>query len=120
MPEPVYPGVQIIDGERVRQVLLKGFSAEHDDRHELEELAKAAACYALPHYSRTNTISFPATGACDLWRGLWPWRSEDWKPETNNLSPISKHDGIRVTWRIEELAKAGALIAAEIDRLLRL
>jgi hypothetical protein len=36
----------------------------------------------------------------------WPWDREWWKPTPNN--------------RIRELAKAGALIAAEIDRLQRL
>ena len=34
---------------------------------------------------------------------LWPWPSDFWKPTT----------------RIRDLTKAGALIAAEIDRLLR-
>lgn len=37
---------------------------------------------------------------------MWPWSDEKWNPEPDN--------------RIRELAKAGALIAAEIDRLLGL
>jgi hypothetical protein len=36
----------------------------------------------------------------------WPWFQERWKPTPDN--------------RIRELVKAGALIAAEIDRMLRL
>ena len=39
---------------------------------------------------------------CD--RTLWPWDEEDWKPGTND---------------VRRLVKAGALIAAEIDRLQR-
>jgi hypothetical protein len=36
---------------------------------------------------------------------FWPWKPWWWKPSTN---------------RIDELVKAGALIAAEIDRLQRI
>ena len=32
--------------ERVRQVEQEGWTAEHDDAHDLAELAEAAACYA--------------------------------------------------------------------------
>ena len=35
---------------------------------------------------------------------FWPWRDSEWKPSGD---------------RIKDLTKAGALIAAEIDRLLR-
>lgn len=34
----------------------------------------------------------------------WPWAKEFWKPDSTD--------------RVKELAKAGALIAAEIDRIL--
>ena len=55
-------------------------------------MAVAAACYALPAWCRGRTRR-------------WPWDDEWWKPTPDD--------------RIRELVKAGALIAAEIDRLLR-
>lgn len=96
-------GIEVIAAERQRQIEEEGWSIEHDCiEHPYEELAKAAACYALPEdyrpYKGYNTM-------CDI-PVNWPWSIEYWKPAPNN--------------RIKELAKAGALIAAEIDRLLAL
>lgn len=89
-------GLWIIAHERLRQVLDEGWTPEHDDRHTNGELAWAAMCYAAPD-----------RGGPEMIRELvWPWDDKWWKPTPNN--------------RILELAKAGALIAAEIDRLLRL
>ena len=82
-------GARRIVRERDRQLAEEGWTAEHDAHWEHGEIARAAACYAWP---------IPAT----LKR--WPWDWKWWKP--------SPHD------RIRELEKAGALIAAEIDRLL--
>lgn len=87
-------GCILIAQERSRQVDVEGWDSMHDDGHEEEELAEAAACYALPARSRSlDCLEEPH---------LWPWPN-GWKPED----------------RIRELVKAGALIAAEIDRLLR-
>lgn len=83
-------GAHLIKVERIRQRLREGWTEEHDDSHRDGELAMAGACYALN-----------ATGM--LSRKLWPWNPEDFKP----------------TNRIRDLVKAGALIAAEIDRLKR-
>ncbi len=83
-----------IVAERQRQVSAEGWTPEHDAEHVDGELAEAAACYAMP------TIHRPATRPPSLWPWDWTW----WKP-----SPDS---------RIRELEKAGALCAAEIDRLL--
>jgi hypothetical protein len=56
-------------------------------------LAMAAACYATPPTHRDQPMPM-----------LWPWSGMDWRPSAD---------------RVRELAKAGALIAAEIDRLNR-
>ena len=91
-------GVDLIAAERLRQVEVEGWTAQHDHDHPGDDLARAAACYALP----------------DGWRDirggsrrdmpyLWPWASGEWKPTPGD--------------RRRELVKAGALIAAEIDRL---
>ena len=94
-------GIEIISEERERQIAVEGWSSEHDDQHTDEELAQAAATYVYP-----DRLAYPGRDE------VWPenWDSEWFKP--------TFHLGIQ--GRIKELAKAGALIAAEIDRLGRL
>ena len=84
-------GIELIEQERSRQIHSEGWTAEHDDEHVNNELALAAICYAIP-----DTFS----------QGYWPptWDLSQYKPTT----------------RIRDLVKAGALIAAEIDRLQRI
>jgi hypothetical protein len=90
-------GIERIAAERKRQIEEKGCTAEHDDQWEDGELSRAAASYAYP----------PDNGIHSSWRvALWPWADEWYRPTPEN--------------RIRELEKAGALIAAEIDRLQRL
>lgn len=94
-------GVTAISQERDRQIQVEGWTPEHDAQHSNGELAKAAGCYALADDARekcNGNISEPFK--------FWPWAKEWWKPSPDN--------------RIKELAKAGALIAAEIDRLVAL
>lgn len=90
-------GIDLIRRERARQRKRQGdgeaYSLSHDDEHDEAELARAASVYAMPHRYRK-----------DYGWALWPmgWRFKD-----------TPND------RIGELVKAGALIAAEIDRLER-
>ncbi len=84
-------GIELIAAERQRQVTAEGWTAEHDDQHNGGEMAFAAMCYADP-----DGLSEP-----DIY---WPWEAEWWKPSGD---------------RVRNLVKAGALIAAEIDRLER-
>jgi hypothetical protein len=102
----VMTGIELIAVERQRQVDVEGWTPKHDDEHKYGELAQAAQayCYAAIHQA--------VHGADDMdFLKLLPnsfpknWVSEWWKP-----SP----DPIR------NLVKAGALIAAEIDRIQRL
>lgn len=94
-PQPsVADDVSLIAAERKRQVEVEGWKPEHDDSHTSGELAIAAACYASVGNSRLAILAH------------WPWDLHWWKPTAEN--------------RIRELEKAGALIAAEIDRLRRL
>lgn len=87
------PGVDRIAGERTRQIRVEGWTLEHDRCHAGDELAMAAAWYATPVDLRSGAA--------------WPW-PDCWR-KPGNGSPSG---------RIRELEKAGALIAAEIDRLL--
>ena len=92
-------GAELITAERTRQIFEEGFLAEHDAGHSEEELVNAAHCYlnALRARETFGNYDIPLR---------WPWEEEWWKPTPDD--------------RIKELTKAGALIAAEIDRLLRL
>ena len=83
-------GIELIAEERKRQVDEEGWTEEHDDQHTCGELKIAAACY-------TTLSDHPAPS-------FWPWLIEWWKPSGDP---------------IRNLVKAGALIAAEIDRLQR-
>lgn len=96
-------GTQLISEERERQITKEDWRAEHDDAHVEAELAAAAVCYAENAIVTNNTTMFDTR-----FMGVpkrWPWEKESWKP--------SYTDPIR------DLVKAGALIAAEIDRLQR-
>lgn len=84
-------GAGLIAQERRRQVESEGWDAGHDDAHNQGEMAKAAAAYALVSYGSAHAYEY------------WPWHADWWRP----------------TDRIGTLVKAGALIAAEIDRLQR-
>ncbi len=83
-------GINVIWTERLRQIKEEGWTAEHDDKQPDGALSRAAACYAL------SASGFPQPA------GLWPW--------SNSSKPKDP---------VQDLIRAGALIAAEIDRLLR-
>lgn len=87
-------GVELIAEERQRQIKSEGYDSNHDDEHDGAELAFAGAAYALPDFAKTKYFNRTH---------LWPWDKKWWKPTPDD--------------RIRELTKAGALIAAEIDRL---
>jgi hypothetical protein len=97
-------GIELIAAERKRQIEKEGWTAEHDDQLCKEELAKAAVCYALPYERRHKNEGYFTWSS--LLRETWSFDMSWYKPCQDN--------------RICELEKAGALIAAEIDRLLRL
>ena len=96
-------GLELIAAERQRQLEVEGWSDAHDDTHTNGALAQAAGCYAVPPDMRSRLVKGTMGDVVD-W--LWPFDWDWWKPDPTD--------------RIKELAKAGALIAAEIDRLLRL
>ena len=93
-------GAKLIARERNRQVTKEKFTSAHDDEHELGEMTQAAIIYATAEVRQMKMENLDDP----FWAEDWPWENGDFKP-----SP----DAIR------NLTKAGALIAAEIDRLLR-
>jgi hypothetical protein len=100
-------GIELIKDERQRQIDIEGWDSEHDDTHTSMCLSVAAACYALHVASVSGELS-------EDWKRIykeaaekaWPFDAEWFKPTPNNS--------------VKQLVKAGALIAAEIDRLQRI
>lgn len=90
-------GAEMIAAERQRQMDVEGWTPDHDAEHGACEMAMAAVAYAIQAIDDTNGVH--CTPPAVAW---WPWESVWFKP----------------TDPIRSLVKAGALIAAEIDRLL--
>lgn len=80
--------LDLIAKERASQIADHGYSVEHDDEHDLGEIALAAAEFAAPY-----SLGLP---------------HDSWAFSRGEHS------------RIEQLAMAGALIVAEMERLMRL
>lgn len=100
-------GSDLISLERNRQINEEGYNKDHDKFCVNHELVMAAICYAMPAELR------PGNDLDSLKVMGWPWGIEDWKP--GRYSSPETHSYKQE--RIRELVKAGALIAAEIDRL---
>ena len=98
-------GIQLITDERKRQVYEKGYNADHDLEHENGELAWAATAYAAPERIFRMNAEYPFPDRITF-SDPFPII---WDPE---------HDKRRQHPRIRQLAIAGALIAAEIDRII--
>ncbi len=95
-------GTTLIAAERQRQVTQEDWSPEHDDAHRYGELVTAAMCYAI-HASHQTRGAMSSEQELVI-KSRWPWERRWWKPSDDP---------------IRNLVKAGALIAAEIDRLKR-
>ena len=116
-------GAQLINRERLRQITEKGWTPEHDDEHHDGALAMAACCYAAP---LPIFVWVPELKNRAVFVDPWPW--EDGYDNRYRCGGRAKIPGPTLpnpgTYTPEErldlLVKAGALIAAEIDRLLRL
>ena len=93
-------GAELIAAERRRQIDEEGWTAEHDDKRRAGELAGAASSYAL-----SASLSLMSNGASAITDPppFFKFGREWWKPK----DPLT------------DLVRAGALIAAEIDRLQR-
>ncbi len=88
-------GVELIYRERLRQIEKEGWDVVHDANHQGGELSIAAACYAVD-----GTDAIVDIDGSDA----WPWSPDHDKRKKH--SPLKK------------MVIAGALIAAEIDRML--
>lgn len=122
-------GADLIRTERIRQISVEGegWTADHDDEHDQHELAAAACAYAAPEpLYRVTQYPDGTVATADCWPQSW---DEQWDKRLRGQSEMHPHhnldelpfsaDEYPIDQRIRNLTKAGALIAAEIDRLLR-
>lgn len=93
-------GSQLIAMERQRQIEFEGFTEEHDSEHTDGSIAMAAACYLYEYYSRVENLRAYYHNQAFT---FWPWDDKWYKPSKDNIILLKK---------------AGALIAAEIDRII--
>jgi hypothetical protein len=87
-------GTEQILAERQRQITKEGWSADHDDRHDKQELKRAAESYRLS--AQRWLEGFKSIRPPDG----WPWAKKWWKPKN----------------ALRDLIRAGALYLAEMDR----
>lgn len=85
-------GAGLIAMERQRQQMEEGFGQSHDADHDCDELICAAMAYLEYAICPGHPTGVPK---------IWPWEREWWKPKD----------------RKRNLIRAGALIAAELDRM---
>jgi hypothetical protein len=97
-------GADRIAVERRRQIGEEGFHPAHDMAYKAGTLVSAAVVYALHALLglRGGAGSFDLDDFAVTKASFWPWHDKWWKPK----SPI------------RNLERAGALIAAEIDRII--
>jgi len=99
-----YSGVHIIAKERKRQIEELKFDYSNDSLYANNQLAQAAAWYSFDDETRNQFLK--SNEEIEEEFGfrigeIWPWKQSYFKPTPDD--------------RIKELAKAGALIAAQID-----
>lgn len=100
-------GIDLITEERQRQIDVEGYSKQHDSQHNASEFIYAAIAYAesakvgVNYHEMGNTNENEVMMHKNDKRLFFPWGEANFKPTTD----------------IRDLVKAGALIAAAIDRL---
>lgn len=100
-------GIKLIAEERKRQIEVEGYTKQHDSNHKASEFVYAAIAYTEAAKVGVICQEIGNTNENDIMRkkfgmGLYfPWGQTNFKPTTN----------------IRDLVKAGALIAAAIDRM---
>jgi len=118
IPKPPLAGAELITKERERQMSQEGWDAQHDDRHTEGELAMAAVCYATPEpvFVKEEYIG------CVRFVDPWPWFDtiEVTRYGDGLTNRVPAWDKRKKHSKLRCLIIAGALIAAEIDRLQRI
>jgi len=88
--------------ERERQINVKGYSTDHDDSYEQNELPRAAAEYTNQVIGRGWIFErHPDLYRSEVASDFWPWDACYWNPKSPR----------------EDLVRAAAILIAEIERL---
>ena len=107
-------GIELIAAERQRQIEKKGYDADHDEMESAFQLSTAAAMYIAnaintdfedhTHYDDKGDCARFQLREIDTkkWGEQWPWEDKDGRYKSDVKT---------------SLIKAGALIAAELDRI---
>lgn len=112
-------GAELIAAERQRQIKKERWTAAHDDGHDDGSLLLAAICYAAPVRVFVQEQWAAGVSFNDPWPETWDDR---WDKRGQYGNGYEAGNGIAdpATYtpeqRLDLLVKAGALIAAEIDR----
>lgn len=99
-------GIELIAEERQRQIEVEGYSQQHDSQHRTSEFIYAAIAYTESAKRGINSREMGNDNEIEIMirkndlRHIFPW-GDSFKPSTD----------------IRDLVKAGALIAAAIDKL---
>ena len=80
-------GIELIRDERIRQIEKEGYTSEHDAEHNVNEFVLAALAYLQCNFYKSDLT--------------WPWDATSFKPKDLKSN----------------LIRAGALIAAALDKL---
>ena len=99
-------GIDLIAEERQRQIDVEGYNQQHDSQHKVSELIYAAIAYLESAKVGVNCAEMGNTNEDEIMMrkvgmGIHYPFGWDFKPSTN----------------VRDLVKAGALIAAAIDRI---
>ena len=89
-------GSLAIAKERSRQIKQEGFNDEHDKNENLKSIIAAAVIYA-----NLGTEKNPTSDFIQEMKKYWPWDEKYYKPKD----------------QMRNLERAGALIAAAIDKI---
>jgi hypothetical protein len=111
-------GARRIAAERKRQIEVEGWTSRHDDEHTDGSMATVAALYATPDLVFRMEKWAAGFQFVDPWPESWNGHY-DKRPHPGNGNVVGPNYKLSGPQRIRQLEKAGALIAAEIDRLLR-
>lgn len=100
-------GIELIAEERQRQIDVEGYTEQHDSQHKTSEFVYAAIAYIESAKIGVNCLELGNDDAFSILvrkiekgKSCFPWK-----------------DAFKASTDVRDLVKAGALIAAAIDRL---
>lgn len=100
-------GIELIAEERQRQIDVEGYTKQHDSHHQASEFLSAVLAYVEAARAGVSYQESGNINEAEIYmakrdkRIFFPWGEANFKPTTD----------------VRDLVKAGALIAAAIDRL---